>query len=172
MKEDNQRSEQTFGVGITITDPSSISAAALQTKTSGDDWDFRVGTAGQTFIQVDFPFNLQSVAVTFVLNADIDPEGIEGFKLRSNVVAFGYPSFLPPLGASTTAYQVTTVRILDNDCKSRLNWGNSPSLPSKLKALHPLEDYHTVGVKLKFPFRFRKPKWYTVLTKKKLISIL
>ena len=98
-----------------------MSAATLQRNDSGTDWDFHVGTAGQTFIQVDFPFTQRTVAVSFVLNADTDPEGTEGFTLTSDVVAFGYPAFSPPVDTSTTAYQITTVRILDNDCKSRLN---------------------------------------------------
>ena len=115
LKENNRVSEQTFRVGIVASDPTSVRPATLETRHSYI-YDYRVGSVGQTFILRDLIPSQQTTAVAFFLNSDDIPEGTEGFVLTSEVDTYnGHPAFLPPLPTSTTAFQSTTVQIIDDD---------------------------------------------------------
>ena len=119
VKDDNRVSEQTFRVGINVNDPSitDVAAATLETDDTGPgEWDYRVNFVGQDFLLADiFPLQ-QSLLVPFVLTGDNVPEGLEGFQLDASVeTAGGLPRFQLPLPTSTTAFQSTTITIIDND---------------------------------------------------------
>lgn len=115
VKEDSRVSEQTFRIGIEVSDPASVRPATLETQHS-HSYDYHVGAYGQTFILRDFLPLQQTVLVAFTLNADDIPEGTEGFQLTSEVNRHnGNPAFLPPLPTSTTAFRSTTIQIIDDD---------------------------------------------------------
>ena len=111
-------SEQTFRVGVAVSDPGDVRPAAIQTSEGEIPWDYRIGGVGKTFILIDFPAVLHTVTLSLVLNADTVPEGLEGTLLTSSVVSDGFPTFMPPLPTSTTAFQSTTITIIDDDGKT------------------------------------------------------
>ena len=119
MKDNNRESEQTFSVGIHFSDPASVRPAALLTNDTRDSWDYSIQRVpGQAFVLRFLRPDQQSVTVSFYLNSDDVPEGPEGFQLTEIVeTAGGYPQFLLPLQTSTTAFQSTTVTIIDDDGK-------------------------------------------------------
>lgn len=123
VRDDNRLSEQTFGVGITVTDPiGQVTPATLETANTAVSYDYRVadGSVGQTFFVVQFPPQLESFAFGFFLNSDQLPEGLEGFQVSSSTVQ-GFPSFQPPLLTSATAFQFAQILIKDDDCESHRN---------------------------------------------------
>ena len=125
MKDNNRVSEQTFRIGINVNDPATdVAAATLETleNTGTDEWDYRVGFAGQDFLQRDiFPAE-QSLLVAFVLTGDNVPEGLEGFQLDASVeTEGGFPQFALPLQSSTTAFRSTVVTIVDDDGRQQLS---------------------------------------------------
>ena len=116
MKDDNRVSEQTFRVAIVVSDPPSVRPATLDT---GGDWDYRVAAVGQTSILADILPAQQSIQLAFSLNGDGIPEGLEGFQLTANVeTRGGFPQFLLPFQTNATAFQSTTITIIDDDGKS------------------------------------------------------
>lgn len=118
IRDDNRLSEQTFRVGIEVSDPTGLVRPATPQMTASDtSYDYRVSTTiGQTFFMVDFPPDLQSIPFTFFLNSDEVPEELEAFQASSTAVV-GFPSFFPPLPSSNTAFQSTQIQIIDDDCK-------------------------------------------------------
>ena len=115
MKENNRVSEQTFRVGIVASDPTSARPATIDPGHS-DIYDYYFGGGGQTHIsRIIYPHQ-QTIAVSFLLNADDIPEGTEGFMLTSEVEKYnGFSGFLPPLPTSTTAFRSTMIQIIDDD---------------------------------------------------------
>lgn len=116
VKNDDQISEQTFRVGVFVSDATSISPATLDDGNT-TNWDYRVNDVGQVYVEIDFPPKEQSITVPFFLNGDKVPEGWEGFLLTSSVASEEFPHFSPPQPDSTTAFLSTKIEILDNDCK-------------------------------------------------------
>lgn len=117
IKQDDRRSERTFSVGITISDPGIIPAAQVKTEDMLSSYDYRLGTTvGAMFVARVFPFNMQVVNFTFFINDDTIPEGIEAFK-ASSVPFEGFPAYQGPSPGSTSAFQTTEIRIVDNECK-------------------------------------------------------
>ena len=115
VKEDNRVSEQTFGVGITVSNPLMLSPATLETA-DNINFDYTLGSPGDTFIVSQFLPNQQSIGFYFFLNSDELPEGTEAFQ-ASLISVEGFPTFQPPI---STAYASTEVQIIDNDCKFKL----------------------------------------------------
>ena len=113
VKEDGRVSEQTFGVGITVSNPQMLSPATLETDDTMINFDYTLGTLGQTFEILQFLPNQQSITFEFFLNSDELPEGIEAFQASSTPVE-GFPTFQASI---TTAFPSTEIQIIDNDCK-------------------------------------------------------
>lgn len=119
VKEGNRISEQTFGVFIIASDPTgSISAAQPLTTDPSLDYDYSLtGIPDQIFSTRLFPATLQVLSMPIFINGDSIIEGIEAFEVSSSTTDLSFPLFEPPSLDSTSAYQNTQIRILDNDCK-------------------------------------------------------
>ena len=113
VKEDGRVSEQTFDVGITVSNPQMLSPATLESFDPSINFDYTLGIPEQTFIVLQFLPNQQSITFEFYLNSDEVPEGTEAFQASSTPVE-GFPEFQAPI---TTAYPSTEIQIIDNDCK-------------------------------------------------------
>ena len=113
VKEDGRVSEQTFGVGITVSNPHMLTPATLEDDDTGINFDYTLGIPGQTFTVLQFLPNQQSIRFDFFLNSDEFPEGTEAFQASSTPVE-GFPTFQAPI---TTAFASTEIQIIDNDCK-------------------------------------------------------
>ena len=112
VKEDGRVSEQTFSVGITVSNPQTLPAATLETFDTSINYDYSLGTPGSTLVLRFLP-NQQSITFQFFLNSDDLPEGTEAFQASSTPVE-GFPMFQAPI---TTAFAATEIQIIDNDCK-------------------------------------------------------
>ena len=117
VKEDGRVSEQTFGVGITVSNPQMLSPATLETVNSSM-YDYSLGVPGQTFIVLHFLPNQQSITFQFFLNGDNLIEGTEAFQASATTVE-GFPTFQAPI---TTAFPSTEIQMIDNDSKSTLSF--------------------------------------------------
>lgn len=118
VKDDDQQSEQTFSVGIIITDAPNLLPATLFDN-NVKDWDYRIGSPGQTFQTLQFSPHLQSISVDISLNDNPVFEGLEGFLLTTTVSREGmFPAFSLPRSGSATAFRSTTILIMDDECKS------------------------------------------------------
>ena len=113
VKEDGRVSEQTFGVSITVSNPKTLTAATLETVNTGINFDYTLGSPGQTITVLQFLPNQQSITFEFFLNSDEIPEGTEAFQASSTTVE-SFPTFQAPI---TTAFASTEIQIIDNDCK-------------------------------------------------------
>ena len=113
VKEDNRVSEQTFGVGITVSSPQSLSAATLDTYDTRINFDYSLGDPEDTFISLPFFPHQQNTTFQFLLNSDRFPEETEAFQASSRSIE-GFPTFQSPV---TTAFASTEIQIIDNDCK-------------------------------------------------------
>ena len=100
-------------MGITVSNPLMLSPATLETADSSINFDYTLGSPGDTFIVSQFHPNQQSIAFEFFLNSDELPEGTEAFQ-ASLISVEGFPTFQPPI---STAYASTEIQIIDNDCK-------------------------------------------------------
>ena len=98
VKEDGRVSEQTFGVGITVSNPQMLSAATLETVNNSISsmFDYSLGIPGQTFIVLQFLPIQQNITFEFYLNSDELPEGTEAFQASSTPVE-GFPTFQAPI---------------------------------------------------------------------------
>lgn len=122
VKENNQLSEQTFQVEITVSDvspTSNISPATLITRDPFGriiDNDYRISGADQRSIILRFDPNREMISFNFVLYPDLLVEGTEAFVVnaspKQNTPAFSSPIFLA---------QNTFIIIEDNDCKNCSN---------------------------------------------------
>ena len=112
VKKDNRVSEQTFGVGITVSNPRMLSAATLETDDDTTNFDYTLGSPGQAFIVLQFLPSQQSITFEFFINSDELPERTEAFQARSTPVE-GFPTFWSPI---TTAFESTEIQIIDDDC--------------------------------------------------------
>ena len=113
VKEDGRVSEQTFGVGITVSNPQMLSPATLESFDTSINFDYALNAPEQTFTVLLFLPNQQSITFEFFLNNDELPEGTEAFQASSTPVV-GFPTFQAPI---TTAFPSTEIQIIDNDCK-------------------------------------------------------
>ena len=113
VKEDGRVSEQTFGVGITVSNPQMLSPATLEDDNTDINFDYTLGIPGQAFTIIQFLPNQQSITFVFFLNSDEVPEGTEAFQASSTPLE-GFPTFQAPI---TTAFPSTEIQIIDDDCK-------------------------------------------------------
>ena len=112
VKEDNRVSEQTFGVGITVSNSQTLPAATYELF-DPSNFDYALNISEKTFVVMQFLPNQQSITFEFFLNSDELPEGTEAFQASSTPVE-GFPTFQAPI---TTAFPSTEIQIIDNDCK-------------------------------------------------------
>ena len=115
-KRDGRITEQTFSVLITVTDPTNIPSATLETD-DGGDFDYNLGRAGIERLTLLFPRDVQNISFRIIINSDNLPEGLEGFQASSaNDMDETYPDFLNPTRGSSV-FALTQIHILDDDCK-------------------------------------------------------
>lgn len=111
IKEDNRRSERTFDVTITVSNPpGAVLPATLQNTDPAADFDYSIGGAGVATTSIRFLPEASRLAFSFELNGDNLTEGLEGFLAASSSTP-GFPLFQPPL----LAFSDTVIRILDDD---------------------------------------------------------
>lgn len=118
IREDNHASEYTVSFGVIISDPASNTPAAqMETKDNLVNYDFRLGsTVGAIFYIAHFPFYLQNVSIGFFLNSDTLSEDTEAFQMSLvPVEEFPCHYFQGPSPGSTSIFQSTEIRILDDD---------------------------------------------------------
>ena len=128
IKEDDQVTEQTFAVVISINRPNvnnirPATQETLETIAAGIIYDFRTETASDVVDSFVFEFfpDKQSFTFNFFINSDELPERTEGFQLGSAPErgvpeqGLSYPTYLPPSGRN--AHVNTEILIIDNDSK-------------------------------------------------------
>ena len=116
IKENNQTSEQTYSVDLTVGDPGgNFKSATIETSDINENFDYSFGGVGQTKQNVLFPPTMDRIAFVFSLNPDLAVEGTETFRATSaHVTPSGdFPVFQTPSGV--TAFASTLIHILDND---------------------------------------------------------
>ena len=123
VKEDNQRSEQTFRIGVTISDPGlEIHPASLQQIVHTNittNFDYVLDSPGNCYTVLTFRPNQSEAIVSFNLLQDELPENTEGF--RASVSSEGYPFPIFQLPASTASvFASTIITIQDNDSKYKV----------------------------------------------------
>ena len=118
IREDNQKSEQTYLVYLTVGDPGgNYKPATIETFDIYENFDYSFGIRDQTKLRRFFPPALDRIALVFTLNPDLAVEGTETFRATSEqfTPSSPYPAFQPPAGV--TAFANTLIHILDNDGK-------------------------------------------------------
>ena len=113
LKENNVVTEQTYGVVITASTPADprLNAATLE-PIGGGNYDYSLGSQGQTFRHMNIKPNVQSIRFTFFLNGDQSPEGLESFQ-ATIIPSEGFPTYRSP----TTLFTTTLINITDDDSK-------------------------------------------------------
>ena len=113
LKENNVVTEQTYSVVITPSNPADplLNAATLE-PVDGGNYDYSLGTAGQTFGVNDIDPDVQSVRFNFILNGDRSLERVESFQ-ATITPAEGFPTYRSP----TTLFTTTLINIIDDDGK-------------------------------------------------------
>lgn len=113
MSEDNRQSEQIFTVNITSGDPT----GAVHAATFGHDYEL---SSGSQSLHLIFSINKQIIPPpTFFLWKNSFPEETEAFQM--SISLDGPPTFQPPSPGSSTAFQSTQIRIIDNDGELQLS---------------------------------------------------
>ena len=121
IREDNQTSEQTYSVDLTVGDPgTNFKPATIRTSDINENFDYSFGVIGQTKQNVLFPPTVDRIAFVFSLSHDLGVEGTETFRVTSAPVtpSGNFPIFLT--SASLTVFTTTLINILDNDGKYQL----------------------------------------------------
>ena len=116
LKENNVVTEQTYSVIITPSNPADprLNAATIETFDGGIH-DYSLGLPGQTFGQSDIGPDEQSIIISFFLNGDQSPEGVESFQLTITP-SEGFPTYISP----TTLFTTTLINIIDDDGKFKI----------------------------------------------------
>ena len=122
VREDNRKSEQTYSVDLTVSDPGGITKpATIASPNTNQSFDYSlIGVIGQTEVNVLFPPTVDRIAFVFSLNPDLAVEGTETFRATSAQVtpSGDFPVFQTPGGV--TAFANTLIHILDNNGKYQL----------------------------------------------------
>ena len=121
IREDNQTSEQTYSVDLTIGDPGgNFRPATIETSNNNQNFDYSLGLVDQTKINVHFPPTVDRIAFVFSLNPDLAVEGRETFRATSAQVTHSgnFPVFQTPIGIG--AFANTLIHIIDNEGKYQL----------------------------------------------------
>ena len=113
IRENNQRSEQTYSVDLTVGDP----GGNFKPATVNVDYSLG-GILGQTKQCRLFPPTVDRIPFVFLLFHDLAVEGTETFQATSAQVtpSGNFPVFQTPSGV--TAFATTLIHILDNDGKT------------------------------------------------------
>ena len=114
IKEVGRVSERTFSVGISLTEPSNISAASILSRNHDHSSDFSFGIPDQVYFNITFPPNLQEVSLNLTLSADDFPEKVEGIKISCTSME-GFPTFKLP--ETESVHHSAEIQVTDNDCK-------------------------------------------------------
>ena len=118
IRENNQETEQTFSVDLTVGDPGgNIRPATIQTSNTHQSFDYSFGLPDLTKLNRLFAPTDDRIPFVFSLNPDLAVEGTETFQATSAQVtpSGDFPVFQPPAGV--TAFATTLIHILDNDGK-------------------------------------------------------
>ena len=121
IRENNQATEQTYSVHLTVSDPGeNYKPATIETSDNSESFDYSFGGVGQTQQDVLFPPIVDRIPFVFSLNPDLSVEGTEVFRATSAQVtpSGDYPVFQTPTGV--TAFATTLIHILENDGKYQL----------------------------------------------------
>lgn len=114
IKEDNRTSEQTFSVLVTVKSPvSPLLPATLQNVDPTIEFDYSLGSAGQSSVTRLFLPQFSMIPFDFSLNNDDLTEGLEGFMATSESSS----SFVTTYQTPVSTFATTEIRILDDDCK-------------------------------------------------------
>ena len=113
IREGGTLSEQTFGVDISVINPTGRRPATLESDDLNNS-DYRINST-DNFLHLQFPAEVKNITFEFSLKSDEFPEGVEAFQATATPLE-GFPTFLPPLGES--AFESTEISISDdNDSK-------------------------------------------------------
>lgn len=113
-KGEGRVSERTFSVGISLTEPSNISAASIPSDDAVQSSDFSFGVRDQVYFNVTFPPSLQEVSLNFSVTADDLPERVEGIQISCTSME-RFPTFKLP--ETESVHRSAEIQITDNDCK-------------------------------------------------------
>ena len=119
IREGGTLSEQTFGVNISVINPTGRRPATLESDDLNNS-DYRINST-DNFLHLQFPAEVKNITFEFFLKSDELPEGVEAFQATATPLE-GFPTFLPPLGEGTgLAFASTEILISDaNDSKYAL----------------------------------------------------
>lgn len=113
IKEGGCVTERTYGIAISIAEPSNnITAATIETRNSSRGFDYNFDIVRENFLNLTFSPDEQELSVSFHLNGDNLPEKTEAFQISCSPMD-GYPTFKHP----ATTYLSTQIQITDNDRK-------------------------------------------------------
>ena len=121
IREDNRKSEQTYSVDLSVTDPGgNYKPATIETSDKNKTFDYSFGVVGQTKQNINFPPTVDRIEFIFKLNPDFAVEGTETFQANSaHVTPSGnFSVFQTPRGV--TAFANAHIHILDDDGKFQL----------------------------------------------------
>ena len=119
IRENNQTTEQTYSVDLTVGDPGgNYKPATIETTDVSENYDYSLGVVGLTKRNILFPPTVDRVAFVFSLNHDLAVEGTETFRATSaHVTPSGaFPVYQTPTGVG--AFANTLIHIKDNDGKT------------------------------------------------------
>ena len=119
IRENNQTTEQTYSVDLTVGDPGvNYKPATIETSNTNQSFDYSFGVRGQTKVNMLFEPKVDRIAFVFSLNTDLAVEGTETFRATSAQVtpSGNFSVFLTPTGVG--AFATTLIHILDDDGKT------------------------------------------------------
>ena len=119
IRENNQTTEQTYSVDLTVGDPGvNYKPATIETSNTNQSFDYSFGVRGQTKVNMLFEPKVDRIAFVFSLNTDLAVEGTETFRATSAQVtpSGNFSVFLTPTGVG--AFATTLIHILDDDGKA------------------------------------------------------
>ena len=117
VRENHQRSEQTYSVDFTVGNPRGCKPATIETSDSNKTFDFSFGKLDGAKQTILFTPSDDKVPFVFTLNPDSSVEETECFEVTSTqaLPICDYPIFQSPSGE--TAFASTLINIIDNDGK-------------------------------------------------------
>ena len=121
IREDNQKSEQTYSVDLTVGDPGgNTKSATIETSNTNQSFDYSFGLLDETKLNRLFPPTVDRIPFVFSLNSDLVVEGTETFRATSaqRTPSENFPVYQTPSGV--TAFATTLINILDSDGKYQL----------------------------------------------------
>ena len=75
IRENNQVTEQTYSVDLTVSDPGgNTKPATIETSNTNQSFDYSLGVIGKTKVNVLFPPTVDRIPFVFSLNPDLTVE--------------------------------------------------------------------------------------------------